>query len=77
MFIGIANDDGDGIGERWLIDIRIWVGRQGVGIIILVFSLCFLISSVPLLFRRLEHDIFCLFLCFFFVLFVPVPFTGS
>ena len=51
MFIGIVNDDGDGIGERWLIDIRIWVGRQGVGIIILVFSLCSLISSVPLLFR--------------------------
>ena len=34
---------GDGIGRGWLIYIRVWVGGQGVGIIFLIFYLCFCI----------------------------------
>ena len=33
------NDGGDGIGEGWLIHMRVWVGKQGLGIICLVYFL--------------------------------------
>ena len=78
--IVITNDE-DGIGRGWLIYIRVWVGRQRVGIILwflvlsCAFVYCCLTFSVPL-FCWLELDGCCV--CFFvfpFFLFVSGPFN--
>ena len=74
-FIFITKDGGwDGWG--WLMYMRVWVGVQGVGIILqflfysCAFVFCYLTFSVPL-FWQLEHDGSCVY--FFVFLYFHCP----